>query len=255
MQARGLHMASSDGPRAARNGEVPLLQPRDPRAPPADAHSDLLPDALIDAMVADLAPVAALRPSGGLIAGMAATALAAGAVALLFGWRADILAGQPSVLVVARSGILLLAGAALLLAVVLGALPGRDDRAARRAGGLLLGLYPLGLAFLAVQALITRTMPSFAEVGALSAARCLVISLCCALLVAGAIVVWLRRAAPTTLARAGWLTGWAAGALGTFAYSLFCPAESLAFAVTVYPAAMLLTALLARLVVPQLVRW
>jgi hypothetical protein len=74
-------------------------------------------------------------------------------------------------------------------------------------------------------------------------------------LVAGAIVVWLRRAAPTELARAGWLTGWAAGALGTFAYSLFCPSNTPAFAVTVYPAAMLLSALLSRLIVPQLVRW
>jgi hypothetical protein len=228
-----------------------LLQPRDPRAP----HGDALPDSLIDAMVADLGPTKALRPSSGLLAGLAATALAAGGVALVFGWRADILAGQPSMLVVMRSGALALAGAALLQAVALGALPGRDDRAARRAGILLLGLYPLGLAVLAVQALVTRTMPSLAEVNALSAARCFVISLCCALLVAGAIVVWLRRAAPTELARAGWLTGWAAGALGTFAYSLFCPSNTPAFAVTVYPAAMLLSALLSRLIVPQLVRW
>ncbi len=255
MQARALQAASSNGPRAPRNGEVPLLNPRDPRAPLGEGQADSLPDSLIDAMVADLAPTRALRPSSGMIAGLAATALAAGAVALLFGWRADLLAGQPSMLVVTRSGVLLLAGTALLLAVVLGALPGRRERAARQAGTLLLGLFPLGLAAVAAQALITRTMPAFGEVAALSSARCFVISLGCALLVAGAIIVWLRRAAPTEPARAAWLTGWAAGALGTFAYSLFCPSNTLVFVVTVYPAAMLLSALLARLVVPQLVRW
>ncbi|WP_295526518.1 NrsF family protein [Novosphingobium sp. Chol11] len=236
-----------------------MLKPRDPRTPPAGPLSDPLPEShagsLIDQMVADLTPVDPLRLVDGVIAGLAATALVVGAVALLFGWRDDLLAGQPSLLVVARSGILLLAGAALLMAVVLGALPGRDDRAARRAGTLLLGLFPLGLAVLTGQAVISRTGLSYAEVGALSAARCFVISLCCALVVAGAVVAWLRRAAPTDLARAGWLTGAAAGALGTFAYSLFCPSNSLAFAVTVYPAAILLAALLSRLVVPQVVRW
>jgi hypothetical protein len=203
-------------------------------------------------MVAGLSPVTALRPSSGLIAGLAATALTAGAVELFFGWRADILAGHPSMLVVARSSVLLLGGGAMLLGAVLGALPGRDDRWASRAGGLLLGLLPLGLA---AAAMINQTPLSFAEVGGLSAARCLAISLGCALLVAGAITMWLRRAAPTRLARAGWLTGWAAGALGTFAYSLYCPSNSLEFAATIYPAAMLLTATLSRLIVPQLVRW
>lgn len=251
MQARGLHSMPSDGPRAARNEDVSLPKPPGPRAPRPDG----LPDSLIDAMVADLTPVDPLRLLDGVIAGLAATALAAGAVALLFGWRADILAGQPSMLVVTRSSVLLLAGMSLLLAVVLGALPGRDDRAARHIGTLLLGLYPLGLVVLAGQALRTRTMPALDEVGALSSARCFVISLCCALVVAGAIVAWLRRAAPTDRARAGWLTGWAAGALGTFAYSLFCPSNTLAFAVMVYPAALFASALLARLAVPQLVRW
>ena len=224
-----------------------MLQPRDPGAQSSGS--------IIDAMVADLSPIAPLRPSSGLIAGLAATALTAGAVAFLFGWRTDILAGQPSMLVVARSSVLLLGGGAMLLGAVLGALPGRDDRWASRTGGLLLGLLPLSLTALAARAMVGDAPLSFAEVGGLSAARCLAVSLGCAVLVAGAITLWLRRAAPTRLARAGWLTGWAAGALGTFAYSLYCPSNSLEFAATIYPAAMLLSAALSRLIVPQLVRW
>ncbi len=36
-------------------------------------------------------------------------------------------------------------------------------------------------------------------------------------------VLALRRGAPTSPARAGWLTGIAAGGLGAFAYNLHCP--------------------------------
>ena len=235
-----------------------MLQLRDPGPQSSGPQSS---GPLIAAMVADLSPVAALRPSSGLIAGLAATALTTGVVALLFGWRADILAGHPSMLVVARSSVLLLGGGAMLLGAVLTALPGRDDRWASRAGGLLLGVLPLGLAALAVCATVGDAPLSFAaplsfgEVGGLSAARCLAISLGCALLVAGAITLWLCRAAPTRLARAGWLSGWAAGALGTFAYSLYCPSNTLEFAATIYPAAVLLSAALSRLILPQLVRW
>jgi len=221
--------------------------PRDP--------ADRSIDETIAALVGDLAPAARVRPGSGVAAGLVATALAVLGVWFVLGFRADILAGHPALIVVARATVLLAGGLCLLLAAVRAAMPGRPDRGASLAGTVLLGLFPLGLMGLLLQGIMAGRTPSFAEVDAFGAARCCAIAALSALSVGAALIVWMRRAAPTDLARAGWLTGWAAAALGTFAYSLFCPAGSLGFVTTVYPAAMLLVALLFRLAVPKLVRW
>jgi hypothetical protein len=212
-------------------------------------------EATIDALVGDLAPLAQLRPGLGLAAGLGATVLAATAVWLTVGLRADILAGHPAPIVAARAAVLLAGGLCLLVAAVRAAVPGRGDQGASLAGTLLLGLFPLGLMGLLLQGIVAGRPPSFAEVGPYSATRCLAIASVSALFVGACLIMWMRRAAPTDLPRVGWLCGWAAGALGTFAYSLFCPASSPGFVTTVYPAAMLLVAMLFRLAVPGLVRW
>jgi hypothetical protein len=188
-------------------------------------------------------------------AGLAATGLAAAAVWLLAGFRADLAAGHPAPIVIVRAVGLLSGGLVMLVAAVRAAVPGRPDQGATVAGTALLGLFPLALMGLLLQGIVAGRTPSFAEVGPFSAGRCLAMATASALLVGGALAVWMRRAAPTDLARAGWLAGWAAGALGTFAYSLFCPASSLAFVSSVYPAAVLVVAVLMRLAVPPFVRW
>jgi len=212
-------------------------------------------DETIAALVGDLAPVASLRPGLGMAAGFAATALAVLVVWLVMGFRADILAGHPAPIVIARASVLLAAGTLMLLAAVRAAVPGRADLCASLGGTLLLGLFPLGLMGLLLQGIMAGHTPSFAEVDGFGAVRCFAIAAVSGLLVGSALIVWMRRAAPTDLPRAGWLTGWSAGALGTFAYSLFCPASTLGFVTTVYPAAVLIVAALFRLAVPQLVRW
>jgi hypothetical protein len=151
--------------------------------------------------------------------------------------------------------VLLLAGVFMLLAAVRAAVPGRADQGASLAGTVLLGLFPLGLMGLLLQGIETGRTPSFAEVDAFGALRCLAIALASGLVVGAGLIGWMRRAAPTDLPRAAWLSGWAAAALGTFAYSLFCPASTPGFITTVYPAAMLIVALLFRIAVPGLVRW
>ena len=212
-------------------------------------------DETIAALVGDLAPVAPLRPGLGIAAGLGATALAVLGVWIVVGFRADILAGHPAPIVLARASVLLAAGACMLLAAVRAAIPGRPDQGASLAGTLLLGLFPIGLMGLLLQGIMVSRTPSFAEVDGFGAARCFAIAVTAALVVGSGLIVWMRRAAPTDLPRAGWLTGWAAGALGTFAYSLFCPASTPGFVTTVYPAAVLLAAVLMRLAVPRLVRW
>lgn len=221
--------------------------PRDP--------DDRSIDSVIDALAGDLAPVAPVRPGLGIAAGLGAAALAVIGVWLVVGFRADILAGHPAPIVLARGAVLFAAGALMLLAAVRAAVPGRADQGASLGGTVLLGLFPLGLMGLLLQGIMAGRTPSFAEVDGFGAARCFAIAITSALIAGSGLIVWMRRAAPTDLPRASWLAGWAAGALGTFAYSLFCPASTMGFVTTVYPAAVFLAAVLFRLAVPWLVRW
>ena len=212
-------------------------------------------DQTIAALVGDLAPVVPLRLWRGMLGGAALTVLAVGAVWLVVGLRDDLLTLHPATIVLARGALLLVGGLAMLLAALRAAVPGRADSGATVAGMILLGLLPIGLMGLLLDAIVAGQAPSLAELGLYPALRCLLIALAASLLVGGGLVLWLRRTAPTDLARAGWLIGWAAAALGTFAYSLSCPSSTMAFAAAVYPAAMLLAASVIRLAVPRLLRW
>lgn len=212
-------------------------------------------DATIAALVGDLAPVPPLRPGLGVAAALGATMLAVMGVGVTLGFRADIMAGHPAQIVFARAALLLTGGVLLLQAAVRAAVPGRSDQGMSLAGTLALALFPVGLMGLLLQGLIGGAAPSFAEVSAFGAARCCVVAIASAFVVGAGLIAWMRCAAPTDLPRAAWLAGWTAGALGTFAYSLFCPAGSLGFVTTVYPVAMLIVAVLFRMTVPWLLRW
>ena len=72
---------------------------------------------------------------------------------------------------------------------------------------------------------------------------------------AAVLVAWLRRGAPTSPERAGWITGIAAGSLGMFAFSLYCPDDSIYHIGLWHSASVIVAALLGRLIVPRLIRW
>ncbi|OYX52020.1 MAG: RNA polymerase subunit sigma [Sphingomonas sp. 32-66-10] len=74
-------------------------------------------------------------------------------------------------------------------------------------------------------------------------------------LVAVALVAWLRRGAPVTLNIAGFYTGVATGALGSFAYGLTCPVDSIGHLGIWHVAPVALSAALGRFIVPHWVRW
>lgn len=209
----------------------------------------------IEALVGDLRPVAPLRLWRGIAVGLGATCLAILAIWLSVGLRADLAADHPPLIVPVRAAVLLAGGCAMLVAALRASVPGRADGGASLLGTLLLGLFPVGLMGLLIAAIAAHERPPLDEVDAFSAARCLLIALCASLLVAGVLAAWMRRAAPTDIARAAWLTGWAAAALGTFAYSLYCPASTLGFVTTVYPGAMLVVAVVLRTILPRLLRW
>lgn len=212
-------------------------------------------DKKIEMLVGDLAPVVPLQLWRGVASGLGLTGLAVAVVWVCLGLRDDVVALSPAPIVMARGAILLAGGLAMLIAALRAAVPGRADKGASLFGTVLLGLFPIAFMGLLLDAIIADRPPAFPELQPFLIGRCLGVACAASLLVGGGLVLWMRRAAPTDLPRVGWLTGWAAAALGTFAYSLFCPSGSLAFAAVVYPAAMLLAASLFRLAVPRLLRW
>ena len=74
-------------------------------------------------------------------------------------------------------------------------------------------------------------------------------------IVALAAVLYLRRGAPVSLERAGWLTGLAAGSLGALAYNITCPLDTVAHVGFWHTVPVLVWAVIGRLAVPRLIRW
>lgn len=207
---------------------------------------------LVDRLADDLTPVRRVDPTHGWMIAAAGTAVAVVVVALEFGLRDDVMAGEPLGIVMLRAGALLLLGFAALAAVVDSARP-RVGR--RSSSGWKWALAGAGL-FPAVALLVAMTegMP-MDDVTSGAVPYCFGISSVAALAIGGAVTAWLRRGAVTVLERTGWLTGLAAGAFGTFAYSLHCPSATITYIGLWYTAAIALCAVVGRLVVPQILRW
>ncbi|MBX7481049.1 NrsF family protein [Qipengyuania qiaonensis] len=206
----------------------------------------------IDSLVADLAPVRRAKARTGLLVVAAATLLAFAVTAPIFGLRPDVAALHPSEIVLLRSGALLLMGVAAAWAVIASSSPGvgsrRDGWRWTVAAALLFPVTSLALV------LGGTPFPTWIF-SASSAAWCLGISLTSALAIGSALTAWLRRGAVTEPDRAGWLTGLAAGALGTFVYNLGCSSSSVHYAALWYGLAVVISAVVGRLVVPRNLRW
>ena len=206
----------------------------------------------IDSLVADLRPV---RPMSGrigmaIVIGMAALAVLMTAIG--FGLRPDVLALHPSELVLLRSGTLLLVGLSAAAAVIASAQPGVGlRRGGWRWALAAAALFPLTSLLLVLGG---AEFPAWIFT-ARSVPFCLGISLVGALAIAGPLVLWLRRGAVTEQARVGWLVGLTAGALGTFAYNLACPSDTVHYAAVWYTLTVATAAVIGRLTVPPLLRW
>lgn len=206
----------------------------------------------INDLVDSLTPVRRIAPRDGLLLTLAMASAVTLAVALTVGLRPDLLMLRPADLVLLRAGTLLLLGVATMVAVVASARPAigaqRDGWRWALAAALLFPASSL--------VLMLRGEPFPVEVLTAGTARyCMGISLSGGLAVGGALTWWLRRGAVVDLRRAGWLIGLAAGAFGTFAYSLHCPSSSIHYIALWYSLAVASCALIGRLIVPRLLRW
>ena len=205
----------------------------------------------LDAMVAELEPVKPLRMPQAITAVLAIAIAAAALIVSVKGARTDVVALDPNPMFLLRAGLLLLLGggcgwAALSMASPSVGKQGQSWKMAIAAAALL----PL--------AALTLAMTGRTEIAMANAhfgLQCMFFSGLSGLATAIPMVFWLRRGAPTSPERAGWLTGVAAGGLGAFAYGLHCPFNDVVYIGLWYSLAVGLCAVIGRLVVPRLIRW
>lgn len=205
----------------------------------------------IAALVDDLQPVKPMRQSIPLALSTAITVATTALVVWTQGMRADVLAGQPDEMFLIRAGVLLLLGGATAHAVTSMASPavGRNQNGWQMALAAAV-LFPLAAIIVATTGDVGPAMSAME-----SGMRCMFYSLIAGLATAVPMVVWLRKGAPSSPTRAGWLTGVAAGGLGAFAYNLHCPFNNVVYIGIWYSLALSVCAVVGRLVVPRLIRW
>ena len=207
---------------------------------------------LIAGLVADLKPVTPLRQAAGMR--LALLALCGGVIGMiaLSGLRADLLAGQPDGLALLGAGLYLVLALASAWAAIDMA---RPYVGVRREGwgwtALMAAMLPAGAAY-TIAAAWWRGIPSgFAMDGG----DCMRLGLGWGVLTFAALVVWLRRGAPSLPRRAGLLTGVASGAAGIFAVSLYCPHNDLIHIGLWHGLTVVVAGLIGRLAVPRLIAW
>ena len=209
-------------------------------------------DRLIESLTGQLAPVRALRMRDGLALILAAGALT---IAVVLGWlglRRELLAGEASAMFVIANGLILLLGLAAAVTVVRMGSPQVGNRHEGWKWALAMaGLLPL--AAVVRLALHWQGLPQI--VTGTQGPDCLLHALGLSLFTAAALVLWLRKGAPASPPLAGLLTGIAAGALGTFAYGLACPVETIYHLGVWHSLPVVLAAVAGKMLVPRLIRW
>jgi hypothetical protein len=204
----------------------------------------------ISALVDDLQPVQPLNGMRGLWMPLLVMTAILLFTAATFGLRPDLLAGQPAEMFLIRAGILLLLGVSCAHAVMSMACPavGKQNNGWKMAvAGAF--LFPLSAMIVA----LTGTIPPITQM--LNGFECIIMSAIGAFSTAIPMVYWLRKGAPTSPERAGWLVGLASGGLGAFAYNFHCPFNSIVYIGLWYGLAVGVSAVAGRLMVPRLIRW
>ena len=209
-------------------------------------------DKMIDSLVDDLTPVKPLKARSGLALTLVIAAVFAVAVAVFGGLRGDILMGIPHPMFFLRAGALLLLGVTSSYAVIAMSQPAVGNSFKGWVWALLAALlFPATAIVMAMMAAPDNMAILVPRYGL----ECLGISMLLGTGIAATQIIWLRRGAPVALNRAGWLVGMSSGALGAAAYSLHCPFNSIFYVGLWYSLAVVLCAVVGRLVVPHLIRW
>lgn len=211
---------------------------------------------LIASLTEDLTPVkrvtprqgAALITFGAMLSGLACIAI--------FGFWAGMFQGQASPFFWIANGLLALTGAASTAALAAMGTPRVGTRgAAPFWSAAMLGIMPLTaiISYLTLEAGHVHTADLMQPT--MSDLKCAICSLAASAFVGIAAVVYLRRSAPVSLERAGWLTGLASGSLGALAYGLTCPLDTITHLGMYHVLPVAAAAVIMRYAVPPLIRW
>lgn len=208
-------------------------------------------NSLIEGLVEELEPVLTLKPKSGLAIVGGLTLVAGLIVATALGVRDDLMTGMADAMFFLRSGVLLMLGIATAITAVNMARPGVGKLSRGWIWALITAaLFPLTAAIMSAIA-----MPPVEALRPTEGLKCLTVSGIAALAIGSGLTLWLRRGAPTSPERAGWLVGLAAGALGAAAYNLHCPFNDIYYIGLWFTIPVLLSAIVGRLLVPRLIRW
>ncbi len=209
-------------------------------------HANLIAD-----LAQDLDPVRVLKTRDGMLLTAGAALASILAVALIDGLWKGPLTGDASMHFYLANAMLAVFGVACAASVVQMASPGVGNRYSGAYWSLAM------LAVLPVVALLTLFTQGVA--GEVLAdpygVECALHGSAAASITALALTAWLRRGAPVDPARAGLLTGLAAGALGSAAYGLSCPVDTMGHVAFWHILPVGIAGLVGRIVLPRILRW
>ena len=209
-------------------------------------------DALIGELVGNLQPVRPLSFGRGFALAVGAAALSALAVIGLFGLRPDVLSGRFDAVYLLASGLFLMLGLAATVAVIVMSRPQvGNDHSGWVWSAAMTALLPVAALIVA----FGRGAQGVDAAVARHGLECLALGSGFAVLVFAVLTGWLRMGAPTSPARAGLVTGVAAGSLGIFAFSLHCADNDIVHIGLWHSAVVVVMAAVGRAIIPRLVRW
>jgi hypothetical protein len=209
------------------------------------------PNPLIATLADDLAPVAPLKRRNGWLVALVAAAATVLGVSFYEGLWQAALAGNAAPIFFVTNGLLLLLGLAAAAAVLSLASPAVGNRQdAPKWATAMLAILPLTA--------VVTTLAGGRAVETLfdpHSLYCLTAGMAASVLTFAALTWWLRRGAPVSTGAAGLWAGIAAGAIGSFAYGLSCPIDSVDHLGVWHIAPVALCGVLGRIVLPRLFRW
>lgn len=207
---------------------------------------------LIAELTGDLRPVHSLSLREGFLATAGGTVATLTFVALGFGVRSDVLSGRPNTMFLLATGLFLMLGIAAGASVIM---MSRPRVGSNHDGWIWAVAAALVLPAAAFCAGLVDSKNALIEAAPGLGLGCLTLGAALGLLVGVVLTLWLRRGAPTSPHRAGLLTGIAAGSLGMFAFSFHCPHSDIYHIGLWHSLAVMVSAAVGRIIVPELIRW
>ncbi|MCP5397504.1 MAG: DUF1109 domain-containing protein [Sphingomonadaceae bacterium] len=211
-----------------------------------------IPRSLIDELTDELEPVRVMSASDGIAMVLMALAISIVAVAAVGGLRDGLVSSPPPTLFLIANLLYLLLGLAAMTAVINMAGPRVGNRHDAPKWALAM------VAVLPLAAAVSYANPD-ALFHELSDDRygwqCAVYGSLAAIFVTAALLLWLRRGAPVSPERAGLWSGVAAGALGSAAYGLHCPIDTISHLGFWHVVPIVVCGALGRVAMPPLLRW